>query len=734
MYAKDSCSGVGTTHGETIVPIPDPAALSSLYPTPADVWPSITKASPASSPQITQPRPTSEGGDPADPSHSVHDGHNGVSTQHPVSVSLDPGNELSSDVNPSQNHKPYTASHLVSGGSSNADLGGGFRGGGGSHSNIALGSATQSSSPVFLPSTAQPQGELESKKPLVTGVGAAIFSVFGGRNDPSSNLVLSPGSRLSTVLSADPKLQPTTTIAEETSKLGIGAALVSALDGNGAFQRTSGNGAAGNEATKEISSATDNGGQAIGNVQSVSTTGDSGDNRVNNAVGDEAHDTDNGKSVSFMAYNGPGIAPFTIRGKAYTATSGLLVIVNSQTFSANGPAITISDQVISSGDSGVALGSMTVEYQPPATLAPFLQGAVMTLGSSVITAINAAGTVKIGSHILVVGDSAAVVSGSTVSIAPSGVAVNGRMVTFSDIAIQTSGPAPYSTDNGEDDLLMAFTISGTPYSLYERPGNPGIAIVSNSQDTVPITLSADGPAETIQGHDISLLPSGIVLDGTTRAVSAFHGAIATISSKLEATFVDATGRTHTAYEGSDEANAVIDGSIRISMGGLTTLADGEVVGLATSAILVDGTKYRFSSGSGSTTAILIEEAAFTDSAGNSHTALESIGKDGFGKGTAVLDGSITLREGGPTTAVGGHVVGMGSSGIVVDGSRTADFISITTGSVSMSGTGEPHSTTSQEHDGSNSSDAARNVMPNVRNWRSIVISVLVVWIWNYPPS
>ncbi|KAF2229481.1 hypothetical protein EV356DRAFT_426135, partial [Viridothelium virens] len=38
MYAKDSCSGVGTTHGETIVPIPDPAALSSLYVIDSGHW------------------------------------------------------------------------------------------------------------------------------------------------------------------------------------------------------------------------------------------------------------------------------------------------------------------------------------------------------------------------------------------------------------------------------------------------------------------------------------------------------------------------------------------------------------------------------------------------------------------------------------------------------------------------------------------------------------------------
>ncbi|KAL9086061.1 MAG: hypothetical protein Q9165_007273 [Trypethelium subeluteriae] len=246
----------------------------------------------------------------------------------------------------------------------------------------------KSSSPVFLSSAAQPQGGSEPKEPPVSGIGAAIISLFGGRNDPTGNIVIDPGSRVPTVLSANPNIQPVTTIPLETSGLGIGAAIVSALDGEGAFQDSSGHEVAENKATKEISSAANDGGQAVSNIQPVSPADNSGDNRASYAIGEETYDTNDGISTSFMAYNGPGIAPFA---------SGLPVIMNGQTLSANGPAITISSQAVGLEDSGVALGSMTVEYQPPATLAPTVQGAVITLGPSLITAINSAETVMINS-------------------------------------------------------------------------------------------------------------------------------------------------------------------------------------------------------------------------------------------------------------------------------------------------------------------------------------------------
>ncbi|KAF2478277.1 uncharacterized protein BDR25DRAFT_309060 [Lindgomyces ingoldianus] len=207
--------------------------------------------------------------------------------------------------------------------------------------------------------------------------------------------------------------------------------------------------------------------------------------------------------------------------------SGGLIINPGTTLTRGGAPLVISSTTFSIGD-----GGLTIISPSTSTNIPFSNNPVtVTLGpgNSPLT-IDPAGSVILAlGTTLRPGDPAITVSGSTLSIGPSGIVVIGPQGT-STIPIPTSGPqiltigaSTYTLANGA--LVLgpgttlsfgdpAITISGTIYSI----GTAGVVIVGPSgTSTIPVAISTQ--VITIGSNTYTMYNGELVLGpGTTIGV------------------------------------------------------------------------------------------------------------------------------------------------------------------------------------------------------------------------
>ena len=256
----------------------------------------------------------------------------------------------------------------------------------------------------------------------------------------------------------------------------------------------------------------------------------------------------------------------TIAGSAVTANSASQFEVNGQTLSRGG-VITVAGQQISLAPSGNAIvysGSTQAIYAP----SPIVGVAqAITVGNAVITQ-NSASAFVIAGQTLRPG-SAIVISGTSISLAPSASAVVVEGVTqilrvSSTQAVQTPPPimvgsSVYTANSASQYIIggqtlnpgSAITISGTPISLMPSASAVVIAGVTQAFVASPVqtaralpllTIGSSvytanavsqyfiagqtlnpGSAITVSGTPISLAPSAsaIVVAGITQALMSF---------------------------------------------------------------------------------------------------------------------------------------------------------------------------------------------------------------------
>ncbi|KAL9087734.1 MAG: hypothetical protein Q9165_006501 [Trypethelium subeluteriae] len=338
----------------------------------------------------------------------------------------------------------------------------------------------------------------------------------------------------------------------------------------------------------------------------------------------------------------PSAAVFTMLGQTYTAQPGKPVVVDGATISPGGPATTVGGQVISAGPSGVVIDGSSIAYSaaPSHTASatsseytvqfsnipnvadsgsPAQQAAFTGASGKGFTAVepaNGASTAVLGNSItLSVGGSSTVIDGRTVSLAPSGLVVDGQTDTF------TSGTY-YPSSSGQ--IAIYTDGQGHQHTAVEVIGKSSTAVIDGS-----VTLTAGGPATVLNGMTLTLASSGLVVDGPVPTPGA---------GEQNAVFTDASGRTHTAVEVGGASNtAVIDGSVTMTVGGSSTVLNGETLSLASTGLVVDGSTEAFTPAA--TSSATGKEAIFTDASGRVHTASEVVGDSS----TAVVDGSIILN-------------------------------------------------------------------------------------------
>ena len=281
---------------------------------------------------------------------------------------------------------------------------------------------------------------------------------------------------------------------------------------------------------------------------------------------------------------------FTAGGQAYTTISGKSVVFSGTTLTPGGSATTVNGEVVSLGNKGIVVGSSTIDYSVASnpTAEP---GAVITLGSSPFTALESSSRVVIAGQTLSAGGPATTISGKTISLVPSGIVVNGVTQSFSDLPNISSGSSPVT--NAPIEVEAPLTIAGKDYTIYQVAGHSGTAVILDANG-VPTTISAGGSGATIGGETISLGNNGAYLvSGSSTSGVSFQ----TVTGTLEqvAVLTDGPGHIHTAIEGLGETStAVIDGSITLTVGGASTVVDGETLSLGPGGLAVDGTTQAFS--------------------------------------------------------------------------------------------------------------------------------------------
>ena len=324
------------------------------------------------------------------------------------------------------------------------------------------------------------------------------------------------------------------------------------------------------------------------------------------------------------------------------------VVIGSNTLSAGGPAQTINGQIVSNGASGLVIGAST-------TIAASGSGAVLTLGSSVVTATGLpgeSGVVVIDGNTLSAGSSAQTINGQIVSNGASGLVVGGSTT------IALSG----STSPAPAEGATVLTIGGSKVTAAQVAGQTGEVIIDGT------TLSAGGAGATIAGQVVSEEAGGLNLGGTITVAlpqvtaGANSGVVLTLGS-AQVTAAPISGQT---------GEVSIDGTT-LSIGGPAQAISGHVISEGSAGLVIDGSNMvsspQITAAAGSGTVLTIGSSVVTASAVPGQS------------GIVAIDGT-TLSIGGPAQTIGGQTVSEGSSGLVIDGSRTVSLPQVTMGTES----------------------------------------------------
>ncbi|KAK0653608.1 Isonitrile hydratase [Lasiodiplodia hormozganensis] len=274
-------------------------------------------------------------------------------------------------------------------------------------------------------------------------------------------------------------------------------------------------------------------------------------------LGDSVLSYNNGPSAASAVAAAPE-ATFVLGTDTYTYTSGASAVVLGGTtvqLGSTGAAATVSGATLSVGTQG----QLNVDGAPisfAAQTAAATAVATFAIGGEEYSYTPAAGTLAVGSTTLTAGGPAATVGGQVVSLGTAGVVIDGSTVASAPTGVAKA----------------VFTVDGNVYKATQG----GSTVVVAGQ-----TLTVGGAAVVVDGETLSLGPSGVVVNGNTASFEA--GAATTADAAL----VTVGGSEYTFKEG--ETTLVI-GSRTLTVGGSAATVSGEVVSLASSGVVVDGSR------------------------------------------------------------------------------------------------------------------------------------------------
>ncbi|KAK5674531.1 hypothetical protein LTS10_012727 [Elasticomyces elasticus] len=430
---------------------------------------------------------------------------------------------------------------------------------------------------------------------------------------------------------------------------------------------------------------------------------------------------------------GTGNDAATVQPVDPNASSGIIATVGGQTIAAdpsnpsnvlvNGQTLTIGQTTTISGTPVyIASGSLLVggsNTQPASTFAipTLLSSAGNVLGNTETTLVvdghtltasadsNNPTVVIVDGTSVTLGGSEATINGVSVSLAPSGlvvdgslqvsatpvvlgtvVAINGQTLTLESLRGSTDtlvvdGSLTSTLNNGLATVagvtLSAGSSGGSSYVVVDGSQTVPLSTPSLSSGRAPeavitfngqtytassasghvvidgTTLSLGGPAATINGVVLSDAPNGIVVGGTQTV--SFPAVSTGLGSEATVTLIN--GDVLTAIEPPGEGYIILDGTTLLP-GGIETI-DGTVVTNGPNGLVIAGVTAPFTpipTASASQAIITIN--------GQQYTAIEPTGAS-----FVIVDGT-TLSVGGAALTIDGTVLSEGSSGLVVGGTQT----------------------------------------------------------------
>ncbi|MCJ1386280.1 hypothetical protein MMC17_009406 [Xylographa soralifera] len=394
-----------------------------------------------------------------------------------------------------------------------------------------------------------------------------------------------------------------------------------------------------------------------------------------NLQGSQSNDPSIGiGAIIYSAFGGlaPAPIPISFASETLTVMGPSAVVIDGNTLQPGGLAVTQSNQVLSL-DSLIAI--QPTQNAPGSQITP---PPVLTAGSLTLPIISIpSGAVMIAGSTLIPGGSAITISGTMLSLAPSGtLLVGGSSILISNIApAPTTAPSPQTTEAGSETSNV---------SLLDNS-----AVIIDGQ-----TLDANDPVATVNATPLSLLAPGVVVAGGTTTVDLIPQQDITIGGQLF------------PFSSIGPSAIIIDGQSLAPTAGVATIG-GQLVSLGVSGDLVVG---------GTQTIALPPTPDIT--IGSQAFAVETLGA------SEVIVAGDTLVVAGPAATIDGSLVSLASGGIIIVESQSVSY----TGSGYASGTTEngARSTSTGISSGLNGTLFEGGATERTEAWRA---RVLVRWSW-----
>jgi len=285
------------------------------------------------------------------------------------------------------------------------------------------------------------------------------------------------------------------------------------------------------------------------------------------SLGSQGASTGPSLNVGGKVYNFAQVTPspvITVAGQAVQAVGPSAVAINGQTVSEGAPAITLSSSIpIVFGASNLVIGTSTIPIAPQNQAPP--SPVLNVPGGQALTQVaNTPNAFMIAGSTIAPGSSAAVVSGTTYSLAPFGSLIIGS----STILLATA-----SASAGGNGALSAGNQVFTPME-----GGTAVAIGGS-------ILSVNGPAATDHGTVISFASDGLIVGSSTYAFATPAPNAATTTQEVPiTTALEVAGQSFTS-----NASAFSSNRTTISAGGPGVNVSGRLVSSDSGGNLVLGT-------------------------------------------------------------------------------------------------------------------------------------------------
>ena len=333
-----------------------------------------------------------------------------------------------------------------------------------------------------------------------------------------------------------------------------------------------------------------------------------------------------------LGVTSPAVA--TVGGQPVSAAEGGsgIILGSGQTLQP-GQGTTIANTPVSVNPAGsLVVGSGPAASTlniPPASAFAGLQPIATVDGQPIALAPAGSGIVLGNGQTLAPGE-ATEVGGTPVSVDPAGSLVLGSGAAASIIPLPTEGTDPIATAVGTP-------ISAAPAAVITMDGRPYTAYSGKPLMISGITLSDNGPAETINGQRVSLGPNGIQVGGS-------YTPFTTQGADSSAVFT-VGGKPYTANAGEP----IAIGGTTLSPGGPGATINGQPISLGPNGVQVGQSHVPFTTNGAEPRVVFTVD-------GQTYTA----GEDQ----PVVIDGT-TLSPGGPGATINGQPVSLGPDGVQV---------------------------------------------------------------------